>query len=415
MLGESRPRSAVVVGGGIAGLASAVALARVGVRVVVVERARALEPVGAGISLSPNATRVLRRLGVLESLLPSAGILEGATIRAPDGKHLARVPTGGRATPFLCVHRSDLVGVLQSALPGGVHLGRGVEWLDDRGAGVQVALEGGEVLEADFVVGADGIRSRVRAHVVGDDPPEYQGYVAWRGMAPLPEGAAAGTAVETMGDGLRFGFVPCGPGRGYWYATANRPDPGPGGKGDAEDRKAELLRLFGEWHDPIPDLLERTPPGAILLDGIHDREPRRGWWRGRVVLVGDAAHPTTPNLGQGGAMALEDAEALALALAGSASLEDAFRSFESIRFPRTRRVTLESRRMGRVGQLGGGAAALRNLVLAAVPDALMARQGRWLVDHPGPVAGKGNPFPPVDPFPTLTGSVTNGGPSDMRR
>lgn len=396
-------RSAVVAGGGIAGLSTALALCRAGVEPVVLERAPALTAVGAGITLSPNATRVLERLGVLESVREAGAPLRRGRLRIPRGDTLSRLPMDRHPPGAICVHRADLLEALRSPLPDdAVRLGQAVVSVADEGASVAARLEGGGEVRGEVLVAADGIRSRTRQDLLGDGPPVYRGYVAWRGLTQLPGGVEEEEAVETLGDGLRFGYLACGRGRLYWYATADRPRVGGGRSGEAarsgggpgtregfvaadpEIHKAELLRLFHGWHPPIPEILETTPADAILEDGVHDRDPRRPWSRGRIVLVGDAAHPTTPNQGQGGCMALEDADALAWFLADSPDPQTAFARFEAERWPRTRRIVLDSRFVGRIGQASGWRARLRDAVMRRVPPHLLAARGDRVFGYRGP-------------------------------
>jgi 2-polyprenyl-6-methoxyphenol hydroxylase-like FAD-dependent oxidoreductase len=372
--------TAAVMGGGIGGLAAAVALREIGVDATVHERAAALEPVGAGISLWPNATRVLERLGVLDALLPEAGAIRGFSIRSPSGDTLNRAGFDGYATPAICAHRADLIAALADRLPrDSIVLDHELVAMRADEGGVDAAFRDGDVVRADIAVGADGIRSTVRAYILDDGPPVYRGQAIWRGIGPLPAGMEPGEIFETVGDGVRFGLLDCGRGRAYWYAAADRPDARD--TGDADARKAELLRLFGDWHAPIGETIRSTPAEAILRDGSFDRTARRPWYAGRVVLLGDAAHPTTPNQGQGGCMALEDAVVLARCLAGAPDVESAFRAFEAARFGRTRRVTRDSRVTGRVMQARGWRSSLRNAVLASVPAHILERSARWLFQH----------------------------------
>ncbi len=367
---------ALVIGGGIAGLAATLALRQAGIEAVVCERVTALREVGAGISLWPNATRVLGRLGVLGCLEARAGAIRAVSVKTPAGRTLLRVRAGGYGAPALCAHRADLLGALRAALPeSAVRLGKTFVGAEDDGDRVRACFADGSAAEAEILVGAHGLRSRVRAALFGDDPPIYRGYTIWRGIGPLPPSLGPGAAFETWGDGRRFGLFDTGGGRAYWYATHNRPE----GENDAgpEARKAELLRLFGRWHAPVPEAVETTPAGAILRDDAYDRPPTQPWHRGRIVLVGDAAHPMTPNLGQGGCMAIEDAPALARCLAEAPAPEAAFAAFERARYRRTAWIARQSLWAGWIGQLGGRAARARNAVGRTYPSLLFERVFAW--------------------------------------
>jgi 2-polyprenyl-6-methoxyphenol hydroxylase-like FAD-dependent oxidoreductase len=171
-----------------------------------------------------------------------------------------------------------------------------------------------------------------------------------------------------MGRGRRFGTVPIGGGRIAWWATANEPE---GTDDEPEGRKAKLLRLFADFHQPIPQLIAATPDDELLKNGTYDRPPVRRWGRGRVTLLGDAAHPTTPNFGQGGCMAIEDAAELARCLSETEDAAAALRAFERRRYRRTAWITRESLRYGRIAQWQNpGAVRLRDLIFRATPPAV---------------------------------------------
>lgn len=350
----------LVVGGGIGGLSAAIALRRVGVEAEVFERAPALREVGAGISIWPNATRILREWGVLDALVARGFVLRRGAILSPSGRRLQAMPFPETDAPHLLVHRADLQATLADALPPWVlHTGAEFQSVREADGQVRAVFAGLGDARGDALVGADGLRSAVRAALLGDGPPTYRGYTVWRGVARL--GAEAGEMrelTETLGRGLRFGVVPVGGGRVSWWASANEP----AGSSDApEGPRAKLLRLFGRWHQPIPRLLDATPDAEIIKGDVCDRPPTRRWGRGRVTLLGDAAHPTTPNFGQGGCMAIEDAAALARSVTRhDGDLAAAFRAFERMRRRRTAQITRQSRLYGWVGQWEGSAAgALR--------------------------------------------------------
>lgn len=339
----------LVVGGGIGGLSAAIALRRVGVDAQVFERAPELREVGAGISLWPNATRVLARWGVLAEVEARAFRMRRGAILTQDGRLLQPMSFADGDAPHLLIHRAALHAALADALPAwALHLGAAFGGVRQEGGGVRAEFTGLGEVEGDALVGADGLRSAVRAQLLGDGAPTYRGYPVWRGVVELgAEAARIDVLSETLGRGLRFGIVPIGGGRVAWWASANEPE----GARAPEGIKARLLRLFRGWHDPIPRLLAATPESEILRNDTYDRPPVRRWGRGRVTLLGDAAHPTTPNLGQGGCMAIEDAEALARAVVRhDGDLAAAFRHFERRRYARTAGITRQSRLYGWIAQ-----------------------------------------------------------------
>jgi 2-polyprenyl-6-methoxyphenol hydroxylase-like FAD-dependent oxidoreductase len=346
----------IVIGSGIGGLATAIALRRVGIGVTVYERAPALGEVGAGISLWANAIRALEHLGAAGPVTAAALPFTRSEFRVADGHRvLARYTADelARRANADCmvriIHRADLVAALAGQLPPDTtkygHECVSVETVGDRAT---VRFANGHADEADLIVGADGIKSVVRTAVIGPEkPPRYAGYPCWRGLCPRPPGMTAGLTGEWWGRGRRFGIT-CLPGdRVYWYATANAPS------GERGDEAAILAKAFAGWAEPVPELIATTPPGAVLRNDCIDRPPNPTWVNGRLVLVGDAAHPTTPNLGQGGCMAIEDAVVLARQLRGTGPLADRLAAFVAERYPRTTAITKESWKFGAMGQWQG--------------------------------------------------------------
>ena len=338
-----------IVGGGIGGIATAVALHQVGINAVVYEKAAGLHEVGAGMMLWPNATRVLREMGLLEKVLACSGPNTHFLVRATCGKVLMNIALGKFDVPAVCMRRSDLLAVLLMALPRErVRLGYDLKCLKQSRGKVRLFFSDGLVAEHDAVVGADGIRSRVRSELFGDSDPIYRGYTVWRGLARYDGNAVPpGSNSETWGVGKRFGILNTGHERFTWYATANVPSrhlDAPCGP------KRELQNMFAGWHEPVADLIDATANDGILKNGARDFAPLRRWGYGMVTLLGDAAHPCTPNLGQGGCMALEDALVLAKCVDREASLQSALRRYESLRFHRTKGIQQRSLLMGHIGQ-----------------------------------------------------------------
>jgi 2-polyprenyl-6-methoxyphenol hydroxylase-like FAD-dependent oxidoreductase len=338
-----------IIGGGIGGIAAAVALHQAGIDATVYERAPRLHEVGAGMMLWPNASRVLRDLGLLEKVVARSGPNTHFLVRASCGKILMNLALGQFDVPAVCTRRADLLDVLLAALPPDrVRLGCELHHLEQSRRNVRLHFTGGPVEEHDALIGADGIRSCVRSELFGPSDPIYRGYTVWRGVAQYDGRAVpSGANSETWGAGKRFGILNTGHGKFTWYATANVPADhvdAPGG------RKRELQQMFAGWHQPIADLIDATDTDGILKNGACDVAPLRRWGHGMVTLLGDAAHPCTPNLGQGGCMALEDAVVLAKCVASETNLKTALRRYESLRSHRTRHIQQRSLLMGRIGQ-----------------------------------------------------------------
>ena len=376
MTADRAPR-AVVVGGGIGGLAAARGLQLAGWSVRVLERATALEPLGAGISLWPNAGRALRDLGVHLPAGPG-GTPTGGGIRSRDGRFLARTHAerfpDRYGAPLQAVHRAELHGALLASLaPGTAVLGAPVLEVESDSDSVRVRHGGGEE-RAELVVLADGLSSTARALVTGPGPrPRYAGYTAWRAVAPAGvEPAGLGGATESWGRGERFGIVPLTDGRLYWFATANVPEHGRSPDGE----HAEVLRRFSDWHAPIPDVVRATARGEVLRHDVYDLRPHpRSYISGRLVLLGDAAHAMSPDLGQGACQAIEDAATLRALLPAGGDVDAGLEAYDRLRRPRARRIAGRSAQLGRLGQLEGRlTSAARDLVVRWTPDPLTERQ-----------------------------------------
>ena len=342
---------AVIIGGGIGGLAAAVALRRVGVESRVLERADSIREIGAGLSLWSNAVNALRELGVAAKVTDSASLIERDSVRTPAGRVLTVTEFGEisrkAGAPCICVRRAVLQRILLDELPTAwVRTGARCVGFEDSTA----ILDNGERINADLLMGADGISSVIRAGLHGAEPPRYAGYTCWRGIlasdaslqgdAALPDNAA----LLAAGAGSEFGLWPGGAGHLYWFFTKNAPQ-------GTRQSKADLVASCRNWAAPTPEVIEATPESAIMQNDIFDRPPLRWWGRGRVTLLGDAAHPTTPNLGQGACMALEDAVVLAHCLSTVRPVESALREYERLRIPRTGAIVRDSRRTGRILQL----------------------------------------------------------------
>lgn len=383
-------KSAVVVGGGIGGLTAAVALRQVGWRVTVLERAARFGEIGAGITLMSNGLRCLDAIGLGDAVRGSGLPMLAMGMRTAEGRWLSRIDGDGAdleariGTTALVIHRAELHKILRDALPAAALIA-GVAT-----AGIHGGADGGPaevrfrhrdqdaLLPAELVVGADGVHSWVRAQRWPDAPaPVYSGSTSWRAVA-TPSPAAVTEMSLSWGQGTEFGVMPLLDGRTYWYAAANA------GEGQRNpDELEELRRRFGTWHEPIPAVLAHTRPQAVLRHDIYRLPKLDGYHRGSVVLLGDAAHAMTPNLGQGGGQALEDAVVLAAALSRNRDVATALADYDHERLARTQAMSLAATRQLRFGQQlrNPVAVAMRNTAVALTPDRIallaIARYGKW--------------------------------------
>ena len=375
---------AIVIGAGIGGLTAAVALGRRGIDVEVYERSAVLSDVCAGISLWANALKALHQLGMKTPLDALSFTSDEGALRTAQGVVLTR--TSARefsarfGMPVMVFHRAELLDVLREAASGvPIHLDHECRGVTQTGDRVSVTFAGGRQAHADVVVGADGLHSAVRASLAIPGEIRYAGYTAWRGIAPFrTAGLLAG---ETLGRGQRFGLAPIAGDRVYWYAADNV---GEGERDASEREKARLTEMFSRWHAPIPALIEATPAAAILRNDIYDRDPVDRWGQGRVTLLGDAAHPMTPNLGQGGCQAIEDALVLARCLAEGGRVEASLQRYEAMRIPRTRFIVYASRRIGRAFHVESPMLCrLRDLAMRMTPAAMSYRSLAAIAGYEG--------------------------------
>ncbi|WP_327589336.1 FAD-dependent monooxygenase [Nonomuraea sp. NBC_00507] len=356
---------AVVIGGGIGGLSSGIALRRNGWDVTVLERAPKIDPVGSGLAIAANALKALDTLALGDHLRKLSRIQGQVGIRRGNGPWLVRTtPDAAQARygdSVVVTLRATLMEVLADALGADrLRLGISVSGVD-AGEGIVRTHEGD--LRADLIVAADGIHSKVRQALFPEHPgPTYSGVTAWRGL--VPRGNLEIRSTESWGKGLIFGVMPLADDMVYVYATDVLP------AGTAfEDEREELLRRFGDWHEPIPALLRAADSGMIKRNDVYSFDtPLPAFHRGKVALVGDAAHAMTPNLGQGACQAIEDAVVLAH-MVGSGGLS----AYTAARLGRTSKVVRQSRRIC-------GMTKIRNPVAVRLRDLGMSLAARTMPD-----------------------------------
>lgn len=367
----------LIIGAGIGGLTLASALRRRGLSCRLFERAGELKQVGAGILVQPSAMQALRTLG-LDAPVASAGrAVELGLVTTERGQVLQRTAMSflsrelGAGT--VAIHRARL----QDVLLGGardVPLVYGAELADYAADddGISATFTDGTRAHGSLLVGADGLRSVVRRTLLGETPLRYAGYTSWRGVAEITGAVPPGEVTEMWGPGSRFGFADIGHGEAYWFAVRNAPE------GERDESPLDVVRgHFSSWAAPVPALLASTRPERVLRTDIHDRAPVPSWSGPRVTLLGDAAHPTTPNLGQGGCMAIEDAVVLAHALERGPSLVEALADYERRRVARTARVVTASFRFGKLAQIENRLGIfLRNALLRLTPEGVIQKELR---------------------------------------
>lgn len=364
----------LIAGGGIGGLSLAIALHARGIEARVFEQADRLRAAGAGITVQTNAMIVLRQLGLDEALLARGARLREGAVVTRGGKVLSRIDFDAlpltAESPGIAIHRERLLACLGEANRCPVQLDARIVGFEQDERGVTAHLADGSRAIGSALVGCDGLRSEVRRAMRGDEPLRYAGYTTWRGVARSAQANLVGSQ-EIWGEGERFGLVPIGDGEIYWFGVAEAPA---GGR-DGARPIAELLERFAGWPEPVTSVVAATDPADVIRTDVFDRPPIDRWTEGRVTLLGDAAHPMTPNLGQGAGQAIEDAFALADAVSRRpGDLPAALRAYEDCRRDRANGFVLQSQRMGAMAQWKNPVArALRDAALRLTPGSVLRK------------------------------------------
>jgi 2-polyprenyl-6-methoxyphenol hydroxylase-like FAD-dependent oxidoreductase len=361
---------ALIAGAGIAGLASGIALRQVGMEIEIFERASKLHEIGAGLMIWPNGSGALAALGVEIDALP----VRHLSICTWRGRRLSQYAVGEIGLRFgyepCFVHRADLQEALGRRLGrDDIHLASEVDRFRQNGTQIELVLRDGATATGDILIGADGLRSVVRRQLLSDGDPRYLGSTVWRGIASgdrmliRPE-----TGINWIGRGAEFLAFHLKGNQIYWAGVSKEPAgerPGSGG------HKADVISRFKTWAAPVYDLIVATDEDAILRNDMYDRPPASNWTAGRVALVGDAAHPMTPNAGQGACQALQDAVALGTGFAATSNPTAAFSDYERRRRKRANNVVAMSHRATRAVQI-------ENRFLSALRDFLGYRVAEWM-------------------------------------
>jgi 2-polyprenyl-6-methoxyphenol hydroxylase-like FAD-dependent oxidoreductase len=371
-----------IIGGGIGGLTLAVALQKLNITVRLYENTPILKPVGAGLGLAGNAIHALQALGIDQPIIKKGNILDRLEIVDQKGKILSVANPSASITSSqihnFAIHRADLhqalLGMLDQA---SLFLNKRCIDFNQHQDGVEIIFEDGTSESADFVVACDGINSVFRKKLLPTSLPRYAGYTCWRAVIPQDNlSKERHVGFETWGKGKRFGVTPLSENRLYWYACIN-----------AATEKSllqhytiyDLKNEFQDFHNPIPEILSATPNEHLIWGDIYDIAPIPKFAFNNIVLLGDAAHATTPNMGQGACMAIEDAVTLRNAFMQHGITVDAGKTYEQKRLKRTQKIIEQSRLIGKIAHISNPMAIrARNIFMRLTPQSVSNKQLKFL-------------------------------------
>lgn len=374
----------IIIGAGIGGLSTAIAMQMRHINVTVFEAATSLNPIGAGILVPPNAMTILDRYNLAQQVRDGGSPIESLAVLDSEGKSISKTPARyskpGLDYQTIAIHRGTLQKILLNALaPDTVLTNKQCVDVSTGVNGAEATFRDDTKVCGEFLVGADGIHSKVRESIFPDSPLRYSGQTCWRGVSNLtlpPKWQMQLT--EVWGAGLRFGFVPIADAQVYWYATKREVV---GGIDDPTNLKQQLFDLYEEFLDPVGEIILQTDPSSIIRDDISDLAPLTSWFSSSVILTGDAAHASTPNLGQGGAQAIEDSWVLAEKIATCETLQSAFERFQESRFAKVQKIVNVSWQIGKATSISNKMACeIRNALFRCVPSFMAKRQSRSIYD-----------------------------------
>lgn len=374
-----------ISGGGIGGLSLAIALQRKDFDVKVYESAPILKPLGAGIVLAANAVKALVDIGIGEEVLQAGRVIRKLRIKSKQGNILSEVDAEEVNARFgyvnnFAIHRADLHQVLISLLnPGSLITNKECIDFKQNNHGIAINFSDGTEAHADYLIACDGIHSAIRKKLVPDSTPRYAGYTCWRAVIDNPpNGFNVEETTETWGRNGRFGIVPLTNGRVYWFACINTSENNPVMQSYTP---GHLLNHFKNFHNPVAEIIQSTRNDQLIWNDILDIKPLKKFAFGKIVLLGDAAHATTPNMGQGACMAIEDAAVLSNCIASTKDVEKAFLNYEEKRIVRTTSIVNRSWQMGKIAQLANPLLiALRNAAFRVTPPKAVQKQMEFLYD-----------------------------------
>ena len=386
------PKNFTIIGGGIAGLTTAIALNKIGIEATVFEAAPALHPIGAGLALAGNAMQAYQHLALADAVKNAGYVLPTFAILDQKGKVITEADTAGVNRKYntfsVAIHRAALHEVLLSQIkPDRLILNKRATGFERKDNALVVQFQDGTTHPTDYLIVADGIHSQIRQQLLPGAQTRYAGYTCWRAVIDNTDLSMEGST-ESWGPGRRFGIVPLADNKIYWFACTNA-SPQDTRRVAAQRIAAQmknftvndLYRHFQDFHDPIPSILLQTKDEELIWNDIIDLNPIDSYAFDNIVLVGDAAHATTPNMGQGACQAIEDAVILAGEIKKNRDIPAAFKSFEKRRMKRTHFIVNNSWSLGKIAQLENKfLCTLRNFAFRTLPASLNEHQVKKLYE-----------------------------------
>lgn len=366
-----------ILGAGIAGLATAISLKQKGFEPIIFEKASKINPVGAGLILATNAMLAFKHLGIMDEVIEKGELIFRLAILDQKGKSIIKKSLHTLSKDYgagnYAIHRADLHNILLSKIDRN-NLFLNKETIDivrSSGDTVIVQFKDGTQHKTKQLIVAEGIHSPVRKKLLPKSTTRYAGYTCWRGIIDNPNLRLEGSS-ETWGKGRRFGIVPLSGNRIYWFACIKAQE---NDKTYRNYKIENLKREFNEYHSPISTILDHTKQTDLIWSDILDLKPIQSFVFGNIVLIGDAAHATTPNMGQGACQAIEDAVIIAVELEKAPNPFIAFKAFEERRIKRTQQIVKKSWTIGKIGQLENSLLTnIRNFIFRNLPSSVSKKQ-----------------------------------------
>jgi len=365
-----------IIGGGIAGLTAAIAMGQKGYKADIFESAKEIKGVGAGLALAANAMKGFDRLGLMEGVVALGRCLPSFSILDKKGKIITKADSGAISKKYgldnFTIHRADLHDFLLSKIdPKLVHTGKravSFQYVHDK---IEVIFSDATIHMTDYLIVADGIHSAIRTQLLPDAVPRYSGYTCWRAVIDNMH-LEINESSETWGSKGRFGIAPLANNQLYWFACINAKQNDP----EMRDMQvSDLAEIFKNYHAPIASILDNTTNEQLIWNDIVDLAPISKFAFDKILLLGDAGHATTPNMGQGACQAIEDAVVLADELEKNRNVQRAFHAFEKRRLKRTEYITNTSWQVGRIAQLENNFfSAIRNFTFRNLPKSINEKQ-----------------------------------------